>query len=105
MSGSVNKSSGWLVWAAFALPVVLLVLSLNLGSYPIPLKAVWMTLTHGSAAGPAAAASPSADILFRVRLPRLLLALFAGAALAASGASLQALFQKVAQEIKLRLVQ
>jgi iron complex transport system permease protein len=93
MSGSANKSSGWLVWAAFALPVVLLVLSLNLGSYPIPLKAVWTTLTHGSAAGPAAAPSPYADILFRVRLPRLLLALFAGAALAVSGASLQALFQ------------
>jgi iron complex transport system permease protein len=93
MSGSANKSPGWLVWAAFALPVILVVLSLNLGSYPIPLKAVWTTLTHGSAAGPGAAPSPYADILFRVRLPRLLLALFAGAALAVSGASLQALFQ------------
>ena len=92
MSGSANRTPGWLVWAALALPVVLLVLSLNLGSYPIPLKAVWTTLTHGPAAAPGAA-STYADILFRVRLPRLLLALFAGAALAVSGASLQALFQ------------
>ncbi len=93
MSGSANRTPAWLVWAALALPVVLLVLSLNLGSYPIPLKAVWTTLSHGPAAAPGAAASPYADILFRVRLPRLLLALFAGAALAVSGASLQALFQ------------
>ena len=88
MSGSASRVPAWLVWAAFALPVILVVLSLNLGSYPIPLKAVWTTLTHGPSA-----ASPYADILFRVRLPRLLLALFAGAALAVSGASLQALFR------------
>jgi len=93
MNGSVNKASGWTIWAAFALPVVLLLLSLNLGSYHIPLKGVWATLTHGGPSGPGAAALPYADILFRIRLPRLLLALFAGAALSVSGASLQALFK------------
>jgi iron complex transport system permease protein len=92
MSGSASKGSGWLVWAAFALPVVLLVLSMNLGSYHIPFKEVWTTIAHGPASG-AAAASPAADIIFRIRLPRLLLALFAGAALSVSGASLQALFK------------
>lgn len=87
----MTRKTGWLIWASFAVPVVLLVLSLNLGSYPIPLKDVWTTILGG---GPAAGgSSPYADILFRIRLPRLLLAMFAGAALSVSGASLQALFK------------
>lgn len=92
MIGSKSKGTGWLVWGAFALPVVLLILSLNLGSYHIPFKEVWATIVRGPAPG-AAAPSPLADIIFRIRLPRLLLALFAGAALSVSGASLQALFK------------
>jgi iron complex transport system permease protein len=92
MSGSGTKKTGWVVWAAFILPAGLLVLSLNLGSYHIPLKDVWATIARGPSAA-AAAASPYADIIFRIRLPRLLLALFAGAALAVSGASLQAMFK------------
>jgi len=87
----VTKKTGWLVWASFALPLVLLVLSLNLGSYHIPLKEVWATIFGGTSA--AGGPSPYADILFRIRLPRLLLAMFAGAALSVSGASLQALFK------------
>jgi iron complex transport system permease protein len=93
MTGPASRKSDWLVWAAFALPVALVILSLNLGSYHIPLRDVWTTLTHPAASGAGAAPSPYADILFRIRLPRLLLALFAGAALAVSGASLQALFK------------
>jgi iron complex transport system permease protein len=93
MSGSASRVRGWVVWAAFVLPVVLLLLSLNLGSYHIPLRDVWTTLIHGASGGPGAAPSPYADILFRIRLPRLLLALFAGAGLSVSGASLQALFK------------
>jgi iron complex transport system permease protein len=93
MSGSTSKTPGWFVWAALLLPVVLLILSLNLGSYPIPLKAVWTTVTQAVFGGRGGAPSAYASILFRIRLPRLLLALFAGAALAVSGASLQALFQ------------
>ncbi|MCK7482520.1 MAG: iron chelate uptake ABC transporter family permease subunit [Candidatus Moduliflexus flocculans] len=77
------------------LPLVLLVLALNVGAYRIPPKAVFPTDRRGRLSGRAAAGpSPYADILFRIRLPRLLLALFAGAALAVSGASLQALFQQ-----------
>jgi iron complex transport system permease protein len=87
----VNKKGGWLVWASFLLPLVLLVLSLNLGSYPIPLREVWTTILGGGTGS--GGTSPFADILFRIRLPRLLLAMFAGAALSVSGASLQALFK------------
>jgi iron complex transport system permease protein len=78
---------------AAILPVVLLVLSLNIGAYRIPPKAVWATIIDAVIPGGTAEASPYADILFRIRLPRLLLALFAGAALAVSGASLQAVFR------------
>jgi iron complex transport system permease protein len=78
---------------AAILPVILLVLSLNIGAYRIPPKAVWATLIDAVVPGRTAEASPYADILFRIRLPRLLLALFAGAALAVSGASLQAIFR------------
>ena len=82
-----------MVWAAFLLPVVLLLLSLNVGTYHIPLRDVWTTISRGISPAAGAAPSPYADILFRIRLPRLLLALFAGAALSVSGASLQSLFR------------
>lgn len=93
MSGSPTKVPGWTVWAAFLLPVGLLLLSLNIGSYQIPLRDVWATIGRAISAGAGAMPSPYADILFRIRLPRLLLAMFAGAALSVSGASLQSLFR------------
>jgi iron complex transport system permease protein len=93
MSGSPTKVPGWIVWAAFLLPVGLLLLSLNIGSYQIPLRDVWATIGRAISAGAGAMPSPYADILFRIRLPRLLLAMFAGAALSVSGASLQSLFR------------
>jgi iron complex transport system permease protein len=87
-----RKTTAALVLAAI-LPIVLLVLSLNIGAYRIPPKAVWTTIVDAVRPGGPAEPSPYADILFRIRLPRLLLALFAGAALAVSGASLQAIFR------------
>jgi iron complex transport system permease protein len=92
-TGFKIRRTGWLTAAAFILPVVLLAVSLNIGSTHIPLRAVWTALVGVVSPSHAAAPSPVADILFRIRLPRLLLALFAGAALAISGASLQALFK------------
>jgi iron complex transport system permease protein len=90
----MSKRTGWLTAAAFLLPVVLLVVSLSIGTYPIPFKDIWTTVGRAVFGGSSGAApSPYADVLFRIRLPRLLLAMFAGAALAASGASLQALFK------------
>jgi len=94
MSGRRDKKTAAVFVLAAVLPIILLLLSLNIGAYRIPPKAVLSTIVGaifpgGGEAGP----SPYADILFRIRLPRLLLALFAGAALAVSGASLQALFK------------
>jgi iron complex transport system permease protein len=94
MSGNRNKRATAAFVLAAVLPVVLLVLSLNIGAYRIPPKAVFTTIVGAVFPGGAAGGhSPYADILFRIRLPRLLLALFAGAALAVSGASLQAIFK------------
>jgi iron complex transport system permease protein len=79
---------------ALVLPIVLFFLSLNIGAYRIPPKAVFSTVIGAvipGGSGPVPSAY--ADILFRIRLPRLLLALFAGAALAVSGACLQAIFR------------
>ncbi len=68
--------------------------SLMIGPYPIPfddlLKAIFYD-THSSI-------DPSQfqiyeDILFKIRLPRILLAFFGGIALSTSGASLQAVFK------------
>ena len=93
MSGRRDRKRKAAFVLAAALPVVLLVVSLNIGAYRIPPKAVWSTVVDALLPGRSAAPSPYADILFRIRLPRLLLALFAGAALAVSGASLQAIFR------------
>ena len=93
MSGRRDRKRTAAFVLAAALPVVLLVVSLNIGVYRIPPKAVWSTVVDALLPGRSAAPSPYADILFRIRLPRLLLALFAGAALAVSGASLQAIFR------------
>jgi iron complex transport system permease protein len=93
MSGRRDRKRTAAFVLAAALPVVLLVVSLNIGAYRIPPKAVWSTIVDALLPGRSAAPSPYADILFRIRLPRLLLALFAGAALAVSGASLQAIFR------------
>jgi iron complex transport system permease protein len=76
------------------LPVAVFFASLAVGAYPIApgqfLRALASPLFPGFAVG-----LPDAvrDIVFGIRLPRLLLALVAGAGLAVSGASLQALFK------------
>ncbi len=85
------KKQRLLFVAAIVLPLLLLIVSLNIGTYPIPLKDVWATIS--GAVSPGQQPSAYSDILFRIRLPRILLALFAGAALSISGASLQALFK------------
>jgi iron complex transport system permease protein len=94
MSGSRDRTrTAAITGLAIVLPLLLFVLSLNVGTYRIPPKDVLPILTRAVFSAGGGEASPAADILIRIRLPRLLLALFAGAALAVSGASLQALFR------------
>jgi iron complex transport system permease protein len=94
MSGRRDRKSAALFALAALLPLILLLLSLNIGAYRIPPRDVLSTIAGAILpGGDAGEPTPHADILFRIRLPRLLLALFAGASLAVSGASLQALFR------------
>jgi iron complex transport system permease protein len=96
MSGSVtrNRKAALLWLAAILLPLLLIIVSLNIGAYHIPLRDVWRTVA-GVGGGPGAGPDAEAyrDILFRIRLPRVLLALAIGAALSVSGAALQAIFR------------
>lgn len=88
----MNKKSKFLFWLILALPFILLLLSLNIGSYSISFTNILKTIV--SPLFPSANIPQTyVDILFRIRLPRLLLALLVGASLSTSGASLQALFK------------
>ncbi|MFN3591236.1 MAG: FecCD family ABC transporter permease [Thermaurantiacus sp.] len=78
-----------LAWAILsALLCLSILLNLMLGAVPVPLEEVFRSLVPGAGADPAAAL-----VIREIRLPRLLAALGIGAALAVSGAALQALFR------------
>jgi iron complex transport system permease protein len=94
MSGSRTKKDVLILWAAILLPLAVFLVSLNIGSYPISPRTLFKVLVSvfspSSQPGLPAAVK---DIIFQIRLPRLLLAVAVGASLAVSGASLQALFK------------
>ena len=76
------------------LPIALFFLSLNVGSYPISLRDVGKSFLSLIVPSLRSEVPPAVrDIVLHIRLPRLLLALTAGASLAVSGAALQALFK------------
>lgn len=89
----MNRKSRIQLWAFIFLLLLLFFLSLNIGSYSISPINILKTLI--SAFFPSSLSLPTAyaDILFRIRVPRLLLALLVGMSLSVSGASLQALFK------------
>jgi iron complex transport system permease protein len=94
MTGQILKRRK--AWRVFflALPLLLFIISLSIGSYAISPGGLYKTVV--SLFSPASHPDvPDAyrDILLRIRLPRLLLAAAIGAALSVSGASLQALFK------------
>jgi len=76
------------------LPLVVFLFSLTLGPSSIPLPALAKTLLSPLIPAWNEAVTPAhRDIIFGIRLPRLLLGLAVGAALSVSGASLQAVFK------------
>lgn len=94
MSGQKNSRGNTLFIVLLVLPLVVFIVSLGIGTYGISPGELFKTLV--SFVSPSSQPDlPAAyrDILFRIRLPRLLLALAVGAALSISGASLQALFK------------
>ncbi len=94
IKGERKRVGGLIIGLAIALPIVVFIISLNIGSYPISprtlLKVILSALSPSSQPDVPAALK---DIVFQIRLPRLLLAVAVGASLAVSGASLQALFK------------
>lgn len=68
--------------------LALATLSLCFGQYPLPLRDVLWQLAH-----PAGPADIAQQIVWTVRLPRVLMALLAGGALGLCGATLQGVFQ------------
>jgi iron complex transport system permease protein len=89
-----RKRRTWLAVVLLVLPFGLFLLSLNVGSYPIPMGDVGKSLLSLVVPSFRSQVSPAVrDIVLQIRLPRLLLALAAGASLAVSGAALQALFK------------
>lgn len=94
MLGLKNKKQRALRIFLLVLPLGLFLVSLGVGSYSIPPGDLARTLL--SAIFPSSFPDlPTAfrDVLLRVRLPRLLLAMAAGASLSGAGASLQAIFK------------
>jgi len=94
MSGRSDRRKRALAIIILILPVAVFIVSLGIGTYPISPRVVISTLTHpGGGASLTGVAAADHDVIFKIRLPRLLLALAVGAALSISGASLQALFK------------
>lgn len=65
--------------------------NLALGQFTLSPSAVWTALVHGPG-GDSGAEVRGADVLWQIRLPRIVLCLFVGAALAVAGTLLQGLF-------------
>lgn len=82
----VARRRGVVVGAVLGVVVVLAVVTLSLGDYPIAPAEVWRTLWGGGDGA-------QTYVVFQVRLPRLAMALLVGAALGAAGALLQSLLR------------
>lgn len=81
-----NRRAGWIIGGCFLLIVPAALLALCLGRYPLSLGTVLSTLRHPAGSGIAA------NIVYVLRLPRILGAILIGAALAAAGSAYQRCF-------------
>lgn len=87
---SNKKTQGLVIGLSFGLVILTALICLGFGRYSIPLsevvEVIFSSLFGGGEAGTAT------TVIFKVRLPRILLAIAAGAGLACSGAAFQGLF-------------
>jgi iron complex transport system permease protein len=90
--GNNTRSFGIYYWGLGLLLLVSLLASARVGAVPIPYQRILIYLQHGLGGG-----NPGASIgerlFLQIRLPRVLLCALTGAALAVSGALMQALFR------------
>jgi iron complex transport system permease protein len=94
MIGQRNNRTRVLAALLLALPVFLFLASLVIGTYGISPQALLKALVSVVSPADHPDVPPAhRDILLRIRLPRILLAMAVGASLSVSGASLQALFK------------
>ncbi len=81
-----TKGAVWAIGTAAAI-LILSVLALMLGRYQLSFSQVMQTLLH-----PGADHGMAGNVVFNIRLPRILISLLAGAGLATAGAAFQAVF-------------
>ncbi len=94
MNGISNKKRKIIFITIIFLPFIAGVFSLLIGSYPINFKDVLKTfLSLFSSMNFKEIPDVYRDIILKIRLPRIILAIAVGASLSVSGASLQALFR------------
>lgn len=95
MTGSEKKTkTRVLLYTAVLLPLFLLLISLSLGTLKIsPGEVLKILMARITGMPSELLATPAANVVLNIRLPRVLLALLAGAAFSVSGASLQSIFR------------
>lgn len=94
MSGKLSKKRKILFLFIISLPLLVSFISILIGSYPISFKDILRTfLSIFSPIKYYEVPEVYKDIILKIRLPRIILALLVGASLSVSGASLQALFR------------
>lgn len=79
--------------ALIALPIVLFVISLVIGSYAIDIVSVCHIIAAGPGAGAVTGDAMATSLVWQVRMPRAVAALFVGAGLSVAGAVFQGLFK------------
>lgn len=94
MTGSTKIKKKAVLYLSIILPFLLLYVSLFLGTYRVSfsevMRIIWVKVFRASSE---IGQLPSANIVLNIRLPRIILALLAGAAFSTSGAALQSLFR------------
>lgn len=89
-----HRKKCWLYLAAAFFPLILFLISLSLGTVSVtPAQVLKVFISKISGSNPEVLPENITNIVWNIRLPRLLLALLAGAAFSVSGASLQSIFR------------